>query len=340
MRKNLGVVLEGEERVKLKERSVRAPAPHEALIEVRAAGICGSDLHMAKFTEDENLRYRVPGVFAGHEGAGRVLVAPEGASLKEGDNVLLYHYEACWECESCQRGYLQWCPRRQALSMDLDGALARYVIVDGRNCLVLPDDFSLADGACIACTAGTAAAAILKLGPELPARALVVGLGPLGAASAQLLSGLGCEVVAVDPIAGRRAFALQKGIVSEAHGSWRGDPIFSAVIETSGVTPARESAVMAAANGGTIVLVGMGEDDSTLPVKHAILAELRMIGSNIWPISSYREILDLYRRADARPSEVVSSEFPLSEGVQAFERARTSPGKLLISPTDESGLRG
>ena len=333
-RENEGLTLSGDWQFALERRELAEPGPGDVLVEIDVAGICGSDVHMAAYTADEDRQWRVPGVFGGHEGAGRVVLAPASSTLRPGDAVLIYHYEACWECEACLAGYLQWCPRRRALSMDRDGAIARYVTVDARNCLPIPDGFTLDDGACLACTAGTAASAVMKVIDPLPARALVVGLGPLGLASAQILSGLGVEVSAIEPLAARREFALARGIVDTVErgedGPFRGS--WPVVVETSGSDGGRRAAIEAAGRGGRVALVGMGSADVELSAQRVIFSELLVSGSNIWPISAFPELIELYRRAQVRPGELVSRAYSLADAAEAMRAARAAPGKLVVRP--------
>ena len=187
-------------------RPMPAPAPGQVLVEITAAGVCGSDLKA--FSPGSSLLHRTSGLFAGHEGVGAVLeVGDEVSWLVAGDEVLLYSYEGCQTCSECQRGEPKFCTETRATSVGRDGTWATHMLTAAASCRRLPHGFNAVDGAVLACTGGTAAAAVAKTGATPGDRALVVGLGPLGSAVAQLLTGIGMVVHAAEPNKARMTHA-------------------------------------------------------------------------------------------------------------------------------------
>jgi alcohol dehydrogenase len=190
----------------------------------------------------------------------------------------------------------------------------------------------IADAAVLACTGGTAGAAVLKardvVGSAAQARAMVVGAGPLGCAVAQLLHGCGVAVHAVDLNKQRLAFGAERGwftavdVVDAA--------AYPLVVETSGSDAGRRDAMRAAAYGATVVLVGLGASEQALPVESLIRRELRLVGTHFWTVGELPEIVELYRRGGSRPAAVVSEQYSLAQLPQACAAATHAPGKLIV----------
>ena len=211
-----GVVPLGEGRVEVREVPDPRPGPGEAVVALRNAGICGSDLHTAhrsweEIGERQNL-------VIGHEASG--VVAEVGAGVSPalvGTRVSVYHYRGCGVCRHCLAGEIVFCAGKRGYGWHVHGADADYLLTDARNCCPLPDELTHLDGSFLACAAGTAYAALRKLeavaGAPLCA---VVGLGPVGLAAALLARAMGWRVIGLDRVAERRAYAEAQGIAAVA----------------------------------------------------------------------------------------------------------------------------
>lgn len=309
-------------------RSLARPAPHEVLVELRAAGICGSDLKAlaAGATRD---------VVAGHEGAGVVVAVGERVdTLAPGAEVMVYSYEGCQECPACQNREPKFCPTARATSVGRDGTWASHILIGAASCLPLPAGMDSTDAAVLACTGGTAAAAVLKAADVVArasaagSRALVIGAGPLGCAVAQLLHGSGVAVDATDLNAARLAFGASQNWFTAI--DTMTDGAYPLVVETSGSGGGRDAAVRAAAFGATVVFVGLGAGEQALPVELVIRRELRLVGTHFWTRGALADIVELYRRSGSRPGAVVTGEYPLAELPAACAAAPHAPGKLIV----------
>ena len=211
-----GVVPLGEGRVEVREVPDPHPGPGEAVVALRNAGICGSDLHTAhrswnELGERQNL-------VIGHEASG--VVAEVGAGVSPalvGTRVSVYHYRGCGVCRHCLAGEIVFCAGKRGYGWHVHGADADYVLTDARNCCPLPDELTHLDGSFLACAAGTAYAALRKLEgvPGAPLCA-VVGLGPVGLAAALLARAMGWRMIGLDRVAERRAYAEAHGIATVA----------------------------------------------------------------------------------------------------------------------------
>ncbi len=326
-----GLVADGA-RLREERRDLPAPQGTQVLVGLEVAGICGSDLKMLHAAAT-TLR-REAGLFAGHEGAGIVLAAGPQARLAAGDRVLVYSYEGCQTCAQCLGGEPKFCPQARATTVGRDGTWATHFLVEQASCVPLPGDLDLFDAAVLACTGGTAAAAVLKAGPiahGMPA--LVFGAGPLGCAVAQLLTGLGATVHAADPNAGRVAFARERGWVAGV----AGQDTYPLVVETSGSQPGRAAAVTRAASGGRVVFAGLGATESTVDIDATIRRELTLTGSHFWRLNDFGRITELYRAANAKPADLVTGRYSLANAQQACHDAATATGKLVLLTGEGEG---
>lgn len=211
-----GVVPLGAGRVEVREVPDPRPGPGEAVVALRNAGICGSDLHTAhKSWEEIGERQNL---VIGHEASG--VVAEVGAGVSRalvGTRVSVYHYLGCGVCRHCLAGEIVFCNSKRGYGWHVHGADADYLLTDARNCCPLPDTLTHLDGSFLACAAGTAYAALRKL-EAMPGAPLcaVVGLGPVGLAAALLARAMGWQVIGLDRIAERRAYAEAQGITTVA----------------------------------------------------------------------------------------------------------------------------
>jgi alcohol dehydrogenase, propanol-preferring len=308
-------------------RPMPTPAPGQVLVEITAAGVCGSDLKA--FAPGSSLLHRTSGFFAGHEGVGTVLeVGDEVSWLVAGDEVLLYSYEGCLVCFECQRGEPKYCSETRATSVGRDGTWATHMLTVAESCRRLPQGFDAIDGAVLACTGGTAASAVAKAEAIPGDRALVVGLGPLGSAVAQLLTGIGMVVHAAEPNKARMTHAREQGWV--AGPSVNVD--FPVVVETSGSQAGRSAAVGSAGIDATVVFVGLGAPATEIAIDATIRRELTLRGSHFWTLGAFDDIVALYRRAGVRPGSLVTRTYPLDEAATACRDAVTAVGKLVLRP--------
>lgn len=337
-----GAYLPGGSVVELR-RDVPDPAPGhgQVVVRMRASTICGSDLRAIYREHLGTGAEAYQGVIAGHEPAGEVVeVGPGCHRVRVGDRVALYHISGCGQCDECRRGYLIGCldpARRAAYGWQRDGGHADFLLAEEDTCVVLPDELSFVDGACVACGFGTAYEALCRA--EVSGRdvLLVTGLGPVGLAAGLMAGRMGSPLrVGVDVSPDRCDLALQLGavdaVVPSGHDAL--DQVLDltdgrgchVTLDASGAAPARELALRATRHWGRSVMVGEGgrlEVDVSPVLIHP---QLTLLGS--WVTSTWRmaQLVEDLVRWELRPSVTVTDAFDLDDVAQAYRVADAGRG--------------
>jgi len=217
-------------RTEIVNKDVPKPGPTEVLIEVRACGICGSDVHMRQSDEDGYIFY--PGLTAfpttlGHEFSGRVVEAGKlainkrtGKPYEIGEPVCSEEMVWCGNCRPCADGYPNHCESLQEIGFTIDGAYARYIKVDARYLWSLEplrekygEEKMWLLGSLVEPTS-VAYNAVIERGGGIRAgeNVVILGGGPVGAAACAVLQKSGASnVILSEPSAPRREMALSMG---------------------------------------------------------------------------------------------------------------------------------
>jgi len=204
-----GVVFKGERQVVIEEFDDPAPGAGEVVIQIKASGMCGSD--MAPYRDPRDPRRER--IITGHEPCG--VVADVGSGVDEslkGQRVLIHHYRGCGTCKHCRIGYVQMCVHgAKVMGGSMHGGNAPYLLAPASALMPLPDELSFAEGAAVACGTGTAYAALKRLDVSGRDTLAIFGQGPVGLAATQFATVMGARVLAVDPSPERRALATSLG---------------------------------------------------------------------------------------------------------------------------------
>lgn len=283
-----GVVFLGDSRVELRDFPDPLPGPRDVVLEVKASGMCGTDL----------LNYRRPAhegphFIAGHEPCGIVVERGSAVTEKEaplGARVMVHHYDGCGVCRHCQSGWTQLCADDPIWygSGQGHGSHAKYIKVAAHTVLPLPDELSFEAGAAVSCGTGTAFGAIQRMKLTGSETFAVFGQGPVGLSATQLAVEMGVRVIAVDISDARLDVARQFGaydvinpqttdpverIMEITHG--QGVP---KSLETSSAQSARTAAIRSTSIWGVCCLVGVG-GELTLNVSNDLIRrQVSLIG--------------------------------------------------------------
>lgn len=178
----------------LLESPVPNPRPDEVLIEVKAAGVCGTDIHI----KHDTFPYWPP-VIMGHEFSGVVVEAgTDVTGFKVGDRVVAEpHTKACGKCELCRTGHIQLCTAKRSPGWGINGAFARYLTMPEHLLHRIPDSMSYEEGALVE-PAANVIQDVLERGRVEPNDFVVVlGPGPIGLLSVMAAKAAGASVVAL-----------------------------------------------------------------------------------------------------------------------------------------------
>ncbi len=325
------LVLVEYNRFELQDVPMPEIGPEEVLLEVKACGICGSDVHGM----DGSTGRRRPPVVMGHEAAG-VIVGAGGnvAGWGEGDRVTFDSTIYCGKCWFCRRGQINLCDNRRVLGVSCeeyrrDGAFAQYVAVPQHILYRLPDAVSFAKAAMVE-PLSIAFHATNRTRISLGDTAVVVGVGMIGLLVVQSLRAAGCKrIIAVDLDQGKLDLACKLGAdeglqagqadvaaeVIERTGG-RGADI---AVEVVGNTPAVQTAVACLRKGGQLTLVGNLSPHVELPLQAIVTREISVNGSCA-SCGEYPACLEMMARGVVDVEPLLSAAAPLAEGATWFKR--------------------
>lgn len=335
-----GIVLPGDRECLPVDVDDPRPGEGEVVVAMRAAAICGSDLHLYRTPSEE--REPHARTIPGHEPAGIVAeVGPGVRWVRVGDRVSVYHYRGCGHCKYCAAGQLMWCAERRGYGGPIHGSDADFLLTDERNCLPLPPDFSFEVGALIACNTGTAFSSMRKLAPSGRDCLVVFGLGPVGLNGVLIAKAVGARVVGVDVSPPRRQLAADLGaddvldpssadIPSEVRRQTAGEGADLA-FETSGNPRAQAQVPEVLRYGGKAVFVGIGSRSESLTPTSFIGKQLTLMGSFVSALPDYWDIVRLIRTHRLPLDRMVTDRFRLGEAPEAFRLADSATaGKVMF----------
>jgi threonine dehydrogenase-like Zn-dependent dehydrogenase len=292
----------------------------EALIRVRKAGICSTDLELVKGY------YPFSGV-PGHEFVGEVVDCEDSSWL--GQRVVGDINVSCGTCEACRSGRPTHCEARTVLGIvRRDGTFAEFTSLPLANLHRVPA--SVPDEVAVFTEPLAAALEIQEQVHIKPTdRVLLVGAGRLGQLVAQTLALTGCDLRVVARQGKQQKMLTERGIhcISEEDvhpGRW------DLVVEATGSPTGFALARQAVRPRGTIVMKSTYKGELLLDMSSIVVAEVTILGSRCGP---FEPALRLLERGEIDPGPLIAAEFPLGEALSAFERA-AQPGvlKVLLTP--------
>ena len=310
------------------------PGPGEVKIAVRSVGVCASDVHYYLHGQIGALEVRRPFIL-GHEFAGVVeAVGPGVQGLRPGQLVTAEPVRPCGNCDCCLRGDYNLC--RSLLffgTPPADGCLCERVVCLGEFSFPLPQGISLDEGAMtepLAVGIEAAAAAQIRGGESC----VVLGAGAIGLSALQAAKAAGARVVLVsEPIPERRRLAEELGADAAVPPESIEDTVTAAgvdvVVEAAGSPEAPQEAVKLARPGGTVVLVGIPDDDritfraSTARRKALTIRFVRRYRHR------FRQALDMVADGRVKVSPYVTHLFSAKDTALAFELTAARSGGVV-----------
>ena len=332
----------------LQMRDVPEPAcgPREVIIQVKACGICGSDVH----GYDGSSGRRIPPLIMGHEASGMITkIGAQVRSVRVGDRVTFDSTVSCGSCRFCLAGDVNLCDNRQVLGVSCgdyrrNGAFAEYVAVPEHIVYALPDSFAYEKAALIeAVSIAVHAAKITQIRPG--STAVVIGAGMIGLLAVQAFRVFGCSrVFAVDLEESKLELARKLGADETFLGS---DPELVKKLQTAtggygpdiavevvGAQKPISLAIESVRRGGTVTLIGNLAPKVEIPLQVVVTRQLRLLGSCA-SAGEYGECIELMRSGKINVDPLISALAPLREGAEWFNRLYAKePGlmKVILQP--------
>ncbi|MES2477325.1 MAG: galactitol-1-phosphate 5-dehydrogenase [Verrucomicrobiota bacterium] len=316
------------------------PGPGEVLIDIRACGICGSDIHGM----DGRSGRRIPPIVMGHEAAG--VIAATGEGITEwiiGDRVTFDSTEFCGECEECLRGNFNLCSNRKVLGVSCTdyrrhGCFAEQVVLPARILHRLPDSLSF-EKAAFAEPVAIALHAV-NLAPEsFDEPAIVIGAGLIGLLVIQALKARGwSSIIAVDLDDSRLELAKQLGasltfsakeeILAARLREVCGGDGARVAFEVVGAAAPVDLAIRSVCKGGTVVLVGNLQASVPMPLQEVVTRQISLRGSCACA-GEYPEAIRRIEDGSIQVEPLLSAAVPLSDGGEWFARLANNTEGLL-----------
>jgi threonine dehydrogenase-like Zn-dependent dehydrogenase len=298
-----GVVFHGDRELELMEFPDPTPEQGEVVLEMRASGMCGSDLHQYRRRKGQGAATGLPvnpePVIVGHEPCGVVVAVGPGVTTslaRVGARVMVHHYQGCTICEHCRAGWQQLCQAQpiKVYGNNAHGGHARFLKVPANTLVPLPDELSFETGAAISCGTGTAYGALRRMNISGNDTIAIFGQGPVGLSATQLATAMGARVIALDISPERLARAREFGAEATVDpGS--NDPVAAIKelthgrgadlsLDTSSSPEARIAAIRSAKVWGTMCFVGEGGNVTIEVSPDMLRKQLTVIGS--WTFST------------------------------------------------------
>jgi len=296
----------------------RPRKPNEALVKIRRAGICSTDLELVKGY------YPYKGIL-GHEFVGEVVEVEDASWI--GQRVVGEINVVCHQCEQCLNGRSTHCENRTVLGIvNRDGTFAEYTTLPPSNLHRVPD--SVPDEMAVFTEPLAAALEIQQQIQIKPTdRVLLIGAGRLGQLIAQTLALTGCDLRVVARHAHQQDLLKRRGIriiPEEEIKPWRWDIVVEATGSPSGFSLARQ----AVRPRGALVLKSTYKGELNLNFSSIVVDEINLIGSRCGP---FEPALRLMESRQVDPTILIADEFKLDDALKAFEHAaETGVLKVLI----------
>ncbi|MCR6735367.1 MAG: alcohol dehydrogenase catalytic domain-containing protein [Afipia sp.] len=326
-----------------------APADGQILIDVAAAGICGSDVHAYEWTPGYEFMTAAMPVTIGHEFSGIVrAVGPKVSAFKCGDRVVCWPTVNCGKCHACKAGRPEGCQGRRTIGLHMDGGFADRVIVPAANCRLVPDNLSLEIAALTEpLSVAINAVDVAELAPG--DRVVVLGPGPIGLGVAWVAQNRGAEVLLAgfnDEV--RLERAREMGIahcvdlsgesLADAVDGIFGQPV-DCVIEATGAVVSVTGGLAVLRSGGILVVAGIHSANLTLELTRFVREKKQLRAAHDTTARAVEEAIRLLANHSDELSRLITHRQPLSSGVEAFALARSRQAvKVMLLPQPNGTL--
>ena len=315
----------------------------EVLVDVKASGICHSDIN---YRDGVGSVGRLP-ITLGHEIAGVVAdVGRQVLGLKKGDRVSVHYVISCGRCKFCSAGLETYCKQYQMIGKDVDGGFAEYLSIPASNALSLPESVPFEQGAILGCAVSTAYHALRRARVEPMDTVVICGVGGLGVHAVQLAAAVfkARYVIAVDMLDHKLSLAQRLGAKGVVNASVE-DPAekvremtdgsgAEVVLDFVGRQSTIQKSVDCAGKGGRIAVVGISSEELQIsPYSTIIGKEVELLGVDDHLKSELTELIELVSRGKIDLSSSITHRVKLEEvnhGIEILEKNIGTPIRVVV----------
>jgi threonine dehydrogenase-like Zn-dependent dehydrogenase len=335
-----GVVFTGNRQLEIQNFPDPTPGPGEVVLEIKASGMCGSDLKLYRAppgaaTAGLGLGDKVSLVIAGHEPCGLVAAVGAGVNSEQvrvGMRVMQHHYRGCAGCPQCSAGWMQLCETgvREIYGVTGHGAHAQYMKCPARTLMPLPEELSFSTGAAIACGTGTAWGALQRLGLMGDQTIAIFGQGPVGLSATLLAARMGARVIALDVSPERLQRAKEFGADEVINPAQTPDVVQAirslthglgahAALEASSAPSARRQAVQGVRTWGKVSFVGEGGELSLDVSSDMIRRQVTLMGSWTFSVAWQTQCAQFIADRKMDIDQLFTDHWRLDQAVEAYQ---------------------
>ena len=340
------LILEEYNKLVFTETEIPEINDDEVLINVKACGICGSDVHGI----DGSTGRRIPPIIMGHEASGIIVKIGKNVNgWKENDRVTFDSTIYCGKCDYCKNGKVNLCDNRRVLGVSCNeykqgGAFAEYVAVPQHILYKLPEGISFEEAAMIEAVS-IALHAVKRTTINLDDTAVVIGSGMIGLLLIQCLQANGCKkIIAVDVDEKKLDMAKKMGahiILNSTTANIKKEILKSnknklpdIAFDVVGLTASTKSAIDSLNKGGSLTIIGNFSPQIDLPLQSIVTKEISIFGSCA-SSGEYPECIEMICQKKIDVNTLMSKIAPLSEGAVWFNKLyNKEPGlmKVILIP--------
>jgi L-iditol 2-dehydrogenase len=311
----------------------------QILLKVKAAGICGTDVHFYEWTRDWGLPLPV---VLGHEFTGVIAECGKDVEyFREGDRIICTPYVVCGKCVPCKTGKLQMCENARHMGIHMNGGFAEYVLIPENvgGIFKIPENVTFEEA--VLCEPLAVALHSIEVSQIKPGdSAVVIGAGPIGILLMQVLKASGVTTIGLQ----RSQFRLNVGRSLGLNVFHPEDENFQrtlknaggrvdVVFEVSGDHTVISKAVEMVKSGGEVILVGVYSSPSVFNFTSLIDREISIKASFTHPYQTWRRALSLMANHVVNVKPLITNILPLDEAVKGFEMLREKKAiKVLFAP--------
>ncbi len=321
--------------IEISDVQMPKPKEDEALLRVKSAGICGSDIGAFRGT---NGLVSYPRII-GHEIAGEVISIPENNKngIKPGDRVIVDPYLYCGHCYPCSIGRTNCCVDLKVLGVHVDGGMAEYFCHPADMLLKVPDDMPW-DIIPLAEPLTIALHGIHRLKLKAGEHIAINGAGPIGLLAAMVALHYGAEPIMIDLVKERLDFAKSLGVqytinlreedLVEKVSEYTNGRMAECVMEASGANSAIRATLDIVSHAGRIALTGWPKQETPIPTDMITRKEVDVRGART-SAGEFPEAIELiyHQKVDAR--RILTKVISIDEAPETIRDIEKNPGDYM-----------